>query len=90
VLGRPEIVMEGIDLDIHDSAQAYRAAVAQIKYDELSLGALVTTHKIDLFEAARDLLILPTPMLRSAARFRAYPSETAGWKGMPKTQLLLA
>jgi len=54
-LGRPEIVMEGIDLKIHDSAEAYRAAVAQIKYDPLSLGALVTTHKIDLFEAARDM-----------------------------------
>jgi len=61
VLGRPEIVMEGIDLKIHDSAQAYRAAVAQIKYDELSLGALVTTHKIDLFEAARDLFDFTDP-----------------------------
>ncbi len=54
-LGRPEIAIEGVDLKIHDSAEAYRAAVAQIKYDPLSLGALVTTHKIDLFEAARDM-----------------------------------
>jgi shikimate dehydrogenase len=29
--------------------------VRQIKYDPLSLGALVTTHKIDLFNAAGDL-----------------------------------
>ena len=28
---------------------------AQIKYDPLSLGALVTTHKMDLYEAARDM-----------------------------------
>lgn len=54
-LGRPEIVMEGIDLKIHDHPENYRAAVAQIKYDPLSLGALVTTHKMDLMEAARDL-----------------------------------
>jgi len=54
ILGRPEIVIEGIDLKIHDTAQAYRAAVAQIKYDPLSLGALVTTHKIDLYNAAKD------------------------------------
>jgi shikimate dehydrogenase len=54
-LGRPEIVMEGMDLKIHDEPEAYRAAVAQIKYDPLSLGALVTTHKIDLYEAAKDL-----------------------------------
>ena len=61
VLGHPEIVMEGIDLKIHDSVEAYRAAVAQIKYDELSLGALVTTHKIDLFEAARDMFDFTDP-----------------------------
>jgi shikimate dehydrogenase len=53
--------MEGIDLKIHDSVEAYRAPVAQIKYDELSLGALVTTHKIDLFEAARDLFDYTDP-----------------------------
>jgi shikimate dehydrogenase len=61
VLGRPEIVMEGMDLKIHDSVEAYRQAVAQIKYDELSLGALVTTHKIDLFEAARDMFDYTDP-----------------------------
>jgi shikimate 5-dehydrogenase len=54
-LGRPEIVIEGVGLKIHDEPEAYCAAVAQIKYDPLSLGALVTTHKIDLYEAARDL-----------------------------------
>ena len=55
VLGRPEIVIEGVDLKIHDSPAAYRAAVAQIKQDPLSLGALVTTHKIDLYNASLDL-----------------------------------
>jgi shikimate 5-dehydrogenase len=55
MLGRPEIVIEGIDLKIHDAPQAYRAATGQIKYDPLSLGALVTTHKIDLLHAARDM-----------------------------------
>jgi shikimate dehydrogenase len=55
VLGREEVVMEGMDCKIHDEPQAYRKAVAQIKYDPLSLGALVTTHKIDLLNAARDM-----------------------------------
>ena len=54
-IGRPDVVLEGVDLKIHDEDQAYRQAVAQIKYDPLSLGALVTTHKIDLYEAARDM-----------------------------------
>jgi shikimate dehydrogenase len=55
VLGREEVVMEGMDCKIHDDPEAYRKAVAQIKYDPLSLGALVTTHKIDLLNAARDM-----------------------------------
>jgi shikimate dehydrogenase len=55
VLGREDVVMEGMDCKIHDEPEAYRKAVAQIKYDPLSLGALVTTHKIDLLTAARDM-----------------------------------
>jgi shikimate dehydrogenase len=55
VLGREEVVMEGVDCKIHDDPEVYRQAVAQIKYDPLSLGALVTTHKIDLLTAARDM-----------------------------------
>src|SRR3972149_5386226 len=54
-LGRPEVLIEGIDLKIHDEREHYRQAVAQIKHDPLSLGGLVTTHKIDLLEAARDM-----------------------------------
>ncbi|OGO60063.1 MAG: shikimate dehydrogenase, partial [Chloroflexi bacterium RBG_19FT_COMBO_49_13] len=55
VLGREEVVMEGVDCKIHGDPEAYRTAVAQIKYDPLSRGALVTTHKIDLLTAARDM-----------------------------------
>src|SRR5262245_12428019 len=43
VLGREEVVMEGIDFKIHDEPESYRKIVAQIKYDPLSLGGLVTT-----------------------------------------------
>src|SRR5512136_358379 len=55
ILGREEVVMEGVDCKIHDDPEVYRRAVAQIKYDPLSLGALVTTHKIDLLNASRDM-----------------------------------
>jgi len=55
VLGRPEVVLEGIDHQIHDDPEAYRATVAQMKDDPNSLGALVTTHKLDLFAAAEDM-----------------------------------
>lgn len=54
-LGRPEVVIEGADLKLNDTVEAYRQAVAQIKCDPNSLGALVTAHKINLYEAAQDL-----------------------------------
>jgi shikimate 5-dehydrogenase len=55
-LGRPEISIEGIDLKIHDDPEIYRQVVAQIKFDPQSLGALVTTHKIDVLTAARVMV----------------------------------
>jgi shikimate 5-dehydrogenase len=55
VLGRPDVVLRGVDHPMHDDPEAYRASVAQIRDDPNSLGALVTTHKIDLYNAARDM-----------------------------------
>lgn len=47
--------MSGIDFVPNSDPAAYRAAVAFIKADPLSLGALVTTHKMNLLKASRDL-----------------------------------
>jgi len=50
-----DVVIKGIDFKPHDEPEAYREAVEFIKNDPLSHGALVTTHKIDLLKACRDL-----------------------------------
>ena len=54
-LGLKDAVIKGIDFAPHSSAEEYREAVTFIKIDPLSLGALVTTHKIDLFNTCKDL-----------------------------------
>ena len=54
-LGLGDCPIKGIDCKWHDDPQVYRDVVSFIKADELSLGGLVTTHKIDLLKAARDL-----------------------------------
>jgi shikimate 5-dehydrogenase len=54
-LGLGDVAMRGIDLVPHDRPERYREVVAFLKSDPLSLGALVTTHKLDLFAAARDM-----------------------------------
>jgi shikimate dehydrogenase len=60
-LARPDVMLEGVDLKIHDDPEAYRAITAQIKYDPLSIGGLVTTHKVDLYQAARELFDYSDP-----------------------------
>lgn len=45
----------GINLPLDAEPAAYREVVSFIKNDPLSLGALVTTHKLNLFKASRDL-----------------------------------
>lgn len=53
-LGLGDCVIRGMDFKPHDDPQNYRHAVDFIKNDPLSLGALVTTHKLDLLKACRD------------------------------------
>ena len=57
--------LHGIDFALHDRPERYRAAVQFIKHDPLSLGALVTTHKIDLFAACADQFDALDPLTRS-------------------------
>ena len=47
-------VIKGFDFEPHSDPEAYREVVRFIKNDPLSLGALVTTHKLDLLEACRE------------------------------------
>jgi shikimate 5-dehydrogenase len=54
VLGLGDVHLVGIDMPLHADPAAYRHVVDFIKHDPFSLGALVTTHKLDLYAAARD------------------------------------
>ena len=54
-LGLGDCPIRGIDCKLHDEREVYRGVVSFLKNDPLSLGGLVTTHKIDLLAASRDL-----------------------------------
>ncbi len=54
-LGLGDCRLAGVDFRLHDAPERYRAMVRFLATDPLSLGALVTTHKIDLLTACRDL-----------------------------------
>jgi len=57
-----DAVMKGIDIAIHEKQEVYREVVQFMKDDPMSLGALVTTHKIDLYDAAKDIFDYLDPL----------------------------
>jgi len=63
-LGLGDVDITGIDLALHDDPARYREVVGFIKHDPLSRGALVTTHKLDLYAAAQDLFDVIDPHAR--------------------------
>ena len=55
-LGLPaDVELSGIDLPVGAPREVFRAAVIGLKESEDVLGALVTTHKIDVLRAAEDV-----------------------------------
>ena len=83
-LGLKDAVIKGIDIEIHAEPEIYRDAVAFIKNDPLSLGALVTTHKIDLYNATKDMFEYHDPhakRLKSCLPFQKKPED---WKDMQR------
>lgn len=54
-LGLPTEELRGHDIPIGAGSATYRDLITSIRDDESHLGALVTTHKVALFDAAADL-----------------------------------
>jgi shikimate 5-dehydrogenase len=83
-LGRPDVVLEGVDHKLHDEREAYRQSVAQVKYDPLSLGGLVTTHKIDLLEASRDMFDYLDPYAQQCGEISCISKRDGALEGHAK------
>lgn len=55
VLGLPSAELIGYDLPLDAAPERYRAVIRQIRDDPDHLGALITTHKINVYRHAGDL-----------------------------------
>jgi shikimate 5-dehydrogenase len=64
-LGLSGATLVGMDFKPHDDPSRYREAVTRIKRDPDSHGALVTTHKMDLYAACHDLFDHIDPLAQS-------------------------
>ena len=84
-LNLKDAIIRAIDFKPHSDPEAYREAVQFIKEDPLSLGALVTTHKIDLYNSCKDLFDYIDPFAaqlgeiscisKKDGRFRAHAKD---------------
>jgi shikimate 5-dehydrogenase len=54
-LGLGDVRLVGCDLPLHAAPDRYREVVLRIRADADERGGLITSHKVDLFEACRDL-----------------------------------
>jgi shikimate 5-dehydrogenase len=61
-LGLGKVQLVGVDLSLHAASEDYRRIVEFLASDPLSAGALVTTHKLDLYEACKDLFARVDPL----------------------------
>ena len=84
ILGRQEVAIEGVDCRIHDAPDVYRRIVKGIKEHESAVGGLVTTHKIDLLHAARDLFDELDPYARELGEISSISKRDGRLEGHAK------
>jgi shikimate 5-dehydrogenase len=83
-LGIHDVKLVGIDLPPHAPVEQYRAVVQFLKDDELSLGGLVTTHKIDLYLATEDLFDYVDPLARLMGEVSCLSKQDGQFRGHAK------
>ncbi len=68
-LGLGDCELRGLDFPLGAPSGHYRAAIEAIRRDPLARGALVTTHKVAVFQAARDLFEVVDPLTEALGEF---------------------
>ena len=75
LLGRPEVRLQGVDFPLHAEPARYRAVVEELRRNPAIVGALVTSHKLDLLAACRDLFAVLTPQAERLQEVSAIGKE---------------
>lgn len=86
-LGLPSRELKGFDLPTDAPDSAYRGVVAEIRDDPEQAGALVTTHKMRVFDAAGDLFDGFDPFARACREVSSISKEGERLLGHAKDPL---
>lgn len=84
ILGLPTRTLIGHDLPMDATPEQYRALVAQIRDDPHHRGALVTTHKMNVYAAASDLFDELDPFAVSCSEISSIAASGARLSGRAK------
>ena len=84
ILGLPTRTLIGHDLPMDATPQQYRALVEQIRDDPHHRGALVTTHKMNVYAAASDLFGELDPFAVSCSEISSIAKRGSGLSGRAK------
>lgn len=79
--------IKGIDIPLGAEPQVYRQVVQHIRSEPQAKGALVTTHKLDLYAAARDLFDGLDPRARCTAELSCISKRGSALWGHAKDPL---
>jgi shikimate 5-dehydrogenase len=83
-LGLPPADIRGHDIPIRGPREAYREVVRHIRSEPNALGALVTTHKMDLVAAAGDLIDSLDPYAQVFREVSCLAKRDGGLRGWAK------
>ncbi|WP_455382090.1 shikimate dehydrogenase family protein [Salinispira pacifica] len=83
-LGLGDVPITGIDCKWHDDPEVYRKVVTFLKNDPNSLGGLVTTHKIDLLSASRNLFEYLDPYAELLGEISSISKQNGQLRGHAK------
>jgi len=83
-LGLPAVAIRGHDIPVRGPREAYREIVRHIRGEARALGGLVTTHKLDIVAAARDLFDELDPYAQAFAEVSCISKRGPSLRGSAK------
>jgi shikimate dehydrogenase len=80
----PDVQMAGRDVEVDAPPDRYREVVEELRDDPRQVGALVTTHKIGIYEAAGDLFAGMDELARVCGEVSCIAKRNGGLHGWAK------
>ena len=79
-----DVELTGCDIPLGAPPERYREAIARLRGDPANLGALVTTHKIGIYQAASDLFDAVDELAELCGEVSCIAKRNGGLRGWAK------